>query len=289
MDTTDKINLIIFSAVIIFFIVMIIIAKKNIKTYKRSIKQNYDAFISNKKISKWGQNALVDYLSQDDEKNKKLTKLFDNARNPWGITPGIFRAMRITGLSVGIILAIICYITFDASYSVFGILIAALSWFYPMYYYKSVAKEREEEWDKIYEYIWVIKHTTMLYDAKKSCMEIGKYIANHCEYKEIVRGFKEFYEYWYPKEKSEFITRFYNFSIPKEIFNILFQMEASGHVPEDELDNLRTFAVNKQSAKAKVTLSKVVQYATLFSLPFLMASLIIAIIIPMIFDVMRMM
>ena len=66
-----------------------------------------------------------------------------------------------------------------------------------MYYYKAIGKEREVEWDKVYEFVWLIKNTAMLYDGRKVCLEVKNYIeAHYPHYKEIISGFDDFYTYW---------------------------------------------------------------------------------------------
>ena len=286
---------IIFILAITFTLINIINSKKKyIETKKILEADTYDGFVSNSDlVNKLNNNNTINKIGNFGFSNNKSTwnKIFDNARNPWGITPTIFKALRISSVILGVIIALLIFIfTGKIAFSMFGIFISLLGWFYPSYYYKTVAKEREEEWDKIYEFIWLIKHTAMLYDAKKVCIETKIYIENHSpQYKEIIRGFSDFNLYWNEETIPEEILRFYNFGIPKELYKILFNMNITGTIPDQNLDNLRSFALNKHNGLIQRVLSNIASLATLASLPFLMLSLVVCLLIPMVLSFMKLM
>lgn len=159
-----------------------------------------------------------------------------------------------------------------------------------MYYYKATGDEREAEWNKMYEFIWVIKHNIMLYDPAKAYMNVKMYIQEHAPHdKEIIQGFTDFYEYWSPEAIDPYIERYYPFSVPREITQILFNMNKTGEFPEDQLNSLRQFIINTQDLSVERTLSAVSSKATIFSLPFLMITIILCLMVPLVVEIVSMM
>ena len=287
----------------LFFIVGYLNKKKRIKEVTEDIKKSKNIFIDNYQdefvsksdlVRRMRTNKLIMALGKPGGENtSKWQKLFNNAKNPWGLTPTLFRAIRLGSIIIGLLISLLFYILMEGKqFVILGLIISGIGWWYPMYYYKEIAKERENEWDKMYEFIWVIKHSAWLYDAKKVCLETKKYIENHYpQYKELISGFNDFYNHWDERsnELPEFILKYYNFPVPKEIYNILFQMQQTGNPPDQSLDNLRVFTLNRHKAKIQKCLSLVASKATIASLPFLMISIIIALLIPMILTVMQFM
>lgn len=288
----------------IFVVVGFLKKKKRISQAAESIRKSKDIFIDDyqdeflsksKLVSDMRKNKLIIALSKGGGggNQKRWNELFNNAKNPWGITPSIFKAIRFSVVLAGLFIALMLFLLVEKSYySILGIMISFLGWWYPMYFYKETANEREEEWDKMYEFIWVIKHTVLLYDARKVCLETKKYIESHYpKYTELITGFGDFYANWddNAKEIPEYILKYYNFPVPKEIYNILFQMAQTGNQPEQSLNNLRVFVLNKHSGKVQKYLSTVPSKATISSLPFLMISVIIALLVPMIMTLIQIM
>lgn len=260
--------------------------KKQIRDRVTKEVDKYDSFVSDSGIvARLSKSVLVNKIGRTNERAySELKVLFDKAKNPWGITPTIFRFIRISlftvGLFIGLFLALF-FKSYDMSF--IFLIIGFLGWWYPSYYYKAVAKEREQEWDKIYEFIWIIKNSSMLYDAKKVCLETRDYIQQHYpHHKELIQGFTDFHEHWDEDEIPEYILRHYNFSIPKELYTILYNMNLTGTSPDQNLDNLRAFALNRHNHSIQSVLSGVPSKATLGTLPFLMISVVIALLIPMI-------
>lgn len=228
------------------------------------------------------KNRLLRQLGRTKDK-EKYENIFNAAKNPWGMTPSVFRSIRAGGVIGGMLLGLLLSFLFAKTMFIwFGVLIAFIAWFYPMYYYKAIAKEREQEWDKIYEFIWLFKHTSQLYDARKVCVECKNYIQkNYPQYQEIIDGLQDFYDYWDPEQIPEYIMQYYNFPIPKELYSILYQMEQTGVSPESNFSNLRVFCLNKHEKKIQKALSNVPAKATITTLPFLMASIILGLMLPM--------
>lgn len=214
-----------------------------------------------------------------------LEDLFYKAKNPWKMTLGMFRAIRILIPAIAVIVAIPFFFV-DYAISVFIIGLGVLGWWYPMYYYKAVASEREAEWNKFYEYIWVIKNNAMLYSPKKVFLETQNYIEDHAPHnKELIQGFRDFYAYWEEDEIPDYIARTYSFSIPKEIYQIMFNMNRTGQFPSSELDSLREFIINKQDSAVEDNLSRVAASATMASLPAMMISVILGLMVPLVLQV----
>ena len=61
-------------------------------------------------------------------------------------------------------------------------------------------------------------------------------------------------------------------------------MNKTGDFPEDSLNALRGFIINAQDLTVEKTLSGVSGKATIFSLPFMMLSVIVALLVPMVFQ-----
>ena len=244
-------------------------------------------------LYKLNKNKLINKFGKTTSENSKdkLEKLFNDAKNPWGITPTIFRGIRIILTVIFSFITIFSYFLFDKKLvMIFFFILTCISYFYPMYYYKTVAKEREQEWDKIYEFIWLIKYMAMINDSKKVFIETKNYIAsNYPQYKEIITGLSDFSKYWDEKDIPDYIKKYYDFSIPKELYVIMFNMANTGVYPGKNLDNLRTYAINKHNGLIQSILSTVPSKATVFSLPFLMLSVVVALLIPMIMTFIKLM
>ena len=262
-------------------------AKKNMNKKMDEIYiDNFSGFVDRESFFyKLNSNKFINNIGKiNNESRGKWEKLFNDSKNPWGMTPTVFRAIRVTLTIVFLILSIISFFLFEGNMiAFFFVILTGLSWFYPTYYYKAIAKEREQEWDKMYEFIWLIKYGLMMYDAKKVFIETRKYIeSNYPQYEEIITGLSDFGLYWNEKEIPEYIKKYYNFSIPKELYTIIFNMVNSGHFPEDNLNSLKEYAINKHNGLIQSVLSNVASKATVFSLPFLMLSVVVALLIPMI-------
>lgn len=237
-------------------------------------------------INKLNHNNLVANATSSLN-SSHLEVIFNRAKNPWRMTIATFQFIRYGGFAICLLFfAILFFINKEASLFVLGL--GILCYWYPMYYYVATGNEREAEWNKFYEFIWVLKHNLMLYDPAKAFMNVKIYIAEHTPHnKEIIQGFDDFYRYWDPDEISPYINRFYAFSVTREIYQIVFNMSKTGEFPEDSLNSLRSFIINAQNLTVEKTLSAVSGKATIYSLPFLMVSVIVALMIPLIFQVVQ--
>lgn len=273
------------SILLIMGIATSLIKSNDSKSVDEDDKDEYDHNLSSSNmVNNLNKSKMVNKVTPNAKKNKHLIKLFDNAKNPWGLTPTIFQAIRILSLSLGSFLALMIFVMFNSWQIALLVLgLGILGWWYPLYYYKAIAKEREQEWDKIYEFIWVIKNSSVLYDAKKTCLETRDYIKLHApQYEEIINGFNDFHEHWDDDKIPDYILKYYNFAVPKELYTLLFNMNITGIAPEQNLNNIRAFALNKHNNLIQSTLSGVPSKATLATLPFLMISVVLALLVPMV-------
>lgn len=231
-------------------------------------------------INKMNHNKFVSKFGKTTQ-NSELEKIFNRAKNPWRMTIPTFQFIRYSGLFLSLIIAAsLMFINYQ--YSLFAIGLGVLCFWYPMYYYKAIGDEREAEWNKTYEYIWVIKHNLMLYDPAKAYMNVKMYVQTHAPHNaEIIQGFDDFYRYWSEDGIDPYIQRFYPFSVTREITQIIYNMSRTGEFPEDSLNSLRSFIINSQNLTVEKTLSSVSGQATVYSLPFMMFSVIVALMVPL--------
>lgn len=219
----------------------------------------------------------------------KLEVIFNRAKNPWGMSLATFQFIRwgCSTLLFAIGLPMFLFAPWQVPVSI--CMVGGLCWYYPMYYYKAIGDEREAEWNKMYEFVWVIKHNIMLYDPQKAYMNVKTYIQEHTPHnKEIIQGFDDFYRLWHDDEIDPYIEQYYPFSVPREITQILFNMHRTGDFPEQQLNSLRQFIINAQDLTVEKILSTVSTKATSFSLPFLMITVIISLMVPLLFQIIQM-
>ena len=84
---------------------------------------------------------------------------------------------------------------------------------------------------------------------------------------DVMHSLEEF-EYMYP------------FEIPKDLFSLLINAESSGLPPTTRIDAFKRTVVMKYQKYAEGVLNKIPATATCLSLPFLMLSCVVALLIP---------
>lgn len=287
-----KIALLIFIAICVF---LIMFAIANMIRVAKSNKHLDDAINDNSnEINK--QKGIVGTLNYSDlvkrigemTPNSEIEIMFNRSKNPWNMTVATFQFIRFGGLTIFGVISILLMIFGLFEVGILMLCIGVLCFIYPKYYYKAIGNEREAEWNKMYEFIWVIKHNVMLYDPAKAFMNTKIYIQEHAPHnQEIINGFDDFYKYWNPDHIDPYIEKYYSFSVPREIFQIIFNMNKTGDFPEEQLNALRKFVINAQDLTVEKKLSSVSGKATIFSLPFMMVSVIVALMIPLIIQVIQ--
>ena len=250
-----------------------------------------------KKLRRYKGNGILDNMNHSKTVEKigsiipsvDLEKIFNRAKNPWGMNVYTFQFIRYGGLAAGVVFGSLALMLLPWQIGFMLIVCGVICWYYPMYFYKATGDEREAEWNKMYELIWVIKHNIMLYDPAKSYMNVKIYIEQHAPHnKEIIQGFSDFYKYWDEDGIDPYIERYYPFSIPREIVQIVFNMSKTGEFPEEQLNSLRQFIINMQDLSVEKILSSVSSKATIFSLPFLMITVIVCLMVPLVLQIVNM-
>ncbi len=284
----NTIGLLLFIAVMVFLICFSIFALTKQRNKEKQLEKERERKAEYNKglISMLNDSKFVNTIIQVNN-TSNIEKIFNRSKNPWNMTVATFQFVRYGGLILGLVIAII-FLPINKNISLLMIIIGALFIFYPLYYYTAIGNEREAEWNKMYEFVWVIKHNIMLYDPAKAYMNTRMYIQEHAPHnKEIIQGFEDFYKYWNNEEIDEYIKKYYSFSVPREITQIIFNMNKTGDFPEDSLNALRNFIINAQNLTVEKTLSTVSGKATVFSLPFMMFSVILVLMIPMGFQLLQ--
>lgn len=285
----NTIRLLIFLVILIIVIIFSIYGLINNKGY---ISKNKNKKVHNQKgiINKLNN---VDFIQNNNvfTNKSKMEIMFNRAKNPWHMSIATFQFIRYGGTVLFLILLIIELITINnINLTIILALITGVCFTYPVYYYTATGNEREAEWNKFYEFVWVLKHNLMLYDPAKAYINTKIYIQEHAPHdKEIIQGFNDFYNYWHDDYIDEYIKKYYDFSVTREITQIVFNMKQTGDFPEESLNSLRTFIINAQDLTVEKTLSTVSGKATIFSLPFMMISVIIGLGVPLILQIMAMM
>lgn len=219
--------------------------------------------------------------------NSKTDILFRKSKNPWGLTPEVYNVIRIGGLVIGALLAICAYFMVGISIAIVFCVLGLTVFFVPKMKYEGVAKKRESQWNQLYQFMWVIKHNLGFYDPKKTWIEVERYVKEHTNnLPELEEGFHDFAEHWNSEYMDDYIMRTYgDFTIPKQLFDIILISEQTGEFPENELNSLRTIIINKMDFHVQEVLSTVGMKATLYSTPFVLASVSIVVLIPVILSV----
>lgn len=287
------------SSIIIFLLAIAIILAILAVYIKISGKQEKEEKISNKKRFNFNDTEeIVDFLNTNEKiqkfgskftENNKLQKLFNKSGNPWKLNTFTYTAIRFGGLAIGIVLALIFFFIIGISGLIIFLMIGLACFVLPKKKYEDAAKERERQWTQLYQFMWVIKHNATFYDPKKVWIETGKYISEFTNnLPELEKGFADFADHWNESYMDDYIKETYGeFPIAKELFSIMLVSQQTGQFPEKELDSLREIIINKQDFYVNNELSTVGAKATLVSAPFLMGSMFVSIIVPVILMVLQ--
>lgn len=234
-------------------------------------------------------NKTVQNIGSKFGTNKALDRLFRTSKNPWHLTPFTFNAIRYGGLVVCLVLGVVGYFIFGISFLAIFAIFGFLCYFLPNKKYQDAAKEREMQWNQLYQFMWVIKHNASFYDPKKVWNETAKYIRTHTEnLPELEQGFADFASSWNGTYVPEEIIKNYgDFSIPKELYEIMLVSQQTGEYPENELNSLREIIINKMDFTVNNIISTVGAKATSVSAPFLLASMFTAVLFPVALTIME--
>lgn len=279
---------------LVSFVAIFVAAFAVLKMYQdkhdedRMIEQHQERLKQLGFMGKLNKNELIEKLGTMLP-NGELEKIFYRAKNPWGLTIPTFQFIRHFGGAAFVLAGIIGW-QINHYVGLIFILCGGIAYWYPKYYYKAIGDEREMEWNKFYEFLWVVKHNSSLHGPKRTFLEMRNYLlANAPQNKEMIQAFTDFYEYWDEDQIPEYISLYYSFPVPRELYQIVFNSNKTGSPSEESLNSLRKFIINAQDLQVNRVLSGVSGKATIFSLPFLMFSVILGLMVPLIMQIIGMM
>ena len=285
--SSNAVNLIILASLIAGFIVLC-----NIWLKFKSIK----VIRNNKNLTKEEMQVKVEQLkivqkvaSLTETKVEKLVRL---SGNPMKLSPAIFAAVSYILPVILLFVAFLFYIANQASMTYFMVMVAVICFWYPTYHYKEQVRMREQAWFKIQQHIFKIEEELASNGYKKSLLNVAIYLKSVGE-TELAAGLEHMVELW-PKsdeETQKAITEFeyqYPFDIPRDLFVLLINAEDSGISAASRLEAFKRTVVMKYQKFADEVLSKIPATATCLSLPFLMISVVVAMLVPAIVQLMEM-
>lgn len=226
------------------------------------------------------------------EKKSDLDRLFRLSRNPWGFSKATWCLLKYGGLAVAIVVAICVYmLTQDITYSIIAVIFGFFAYAYPTSHYKGLIEDRERAWNKIQSHIWRVSNSLDTNDSKKVCVEMKDYFTKIGEV-ELAAGFEAFYELWpdsfeeIPIAQKKF-EDYFPFEIPKSLYFILLECWRNASPAGERLENFKKTCKMKYDAFSNELLSNVPTKATTYSLPFLLLSVLVAIGVPAVLNIME--
>ena len=223
--------------------------------------------------------SLTDMLGN----SKELESLFRRSKNPWNLTPTSYNAIRYLISGIALFLGI-ASLAIDWTISLIFAALAFMCFVFPKQKYEDAAKEREGQWNQLYQFVWVIKHNLNYYDPKKTWLETERYIKDHTDnLTELEDGFSDFAKHWNGRDIDDYLKATYcDFTIPKQLLDIVLTSQLTGEYPDNELTSLREIILEKMNFHVQEVLSTVGMKATLYSSPFLLMSVGLVVLVPVI-------
>lgn len=217
----------------------------------------------------------------------KVEKLFRKSKNPWNLTVVSYNFIRY-GLSAAALFVGMATAPFGLTYTFIFAVIAFMLFFIPKKAYEDAALSRENQWNQLYQFIWVIKHNLSYYDPKKTWLETERYIRDHTDnLPELENGFKDFADHWNDQYIDEYLQEMYcEFTIPKQLLDVVLTSQATGEYPDYELTSLRDIILEKMNFHVQEVLSTVGAKATFYSSPFLLMSMALIMLVPVALQIM---
>lgn len=236
------------------------------------------------------QLELIKIFQQLEERDRET--LFRVSRNPFNFTPVTWVLVKYFLSVFFVLLAFLTYGVFE-EILVSGVCIvaAAFAFFYPTSHYKNIIKDRERSWNKMYSHVWRLSNMLDDYDPKKTCINMRDYFEKIGE-DELALGFEAFYEMW-PENQDEIpntleeFNRYFPFEVPKDLYYVLLECWRNNATANDRLEAFRKNCELRYEKFSNELLSKVPSKATMLSLPFLMISVMAAILFPALLKIME--
>ncbi len=271
---------------VMIFIGIYLKPSKNAK--KEKGKPEHGFFTKAGFIERLNRSSLSNSLTNTLKNNDKLTVLFRKSKNPWNLTPNSFNAIRWGGLVLFLVLAL-GMIPIEWTISLVFLLFAGMCFVLPKKKYNDAAISREAQWNQLYQFIWVIKHNLNYNDPRRTWLETEKYIHAHTKnLSELENGFKDFAEHWNDENIDDYLRDNYcDFAIPKQLLEVVLNSHLTGEYPDKELTSLREIILEKMNFFVKERLSTVGAKATMCSSPFLLFSVSLVILVPIIIQLVQ--
>ena len=270
-------------ALIILGLVVKPSSKKKAKT---STSLNKELFSTGGVANRLNSDARVQELGSRFA-SAELDALFRKSKNPWGLTPASYIFIRYIAAGALIVLGIVLGVLIDWILLLIFAAAGGACFFLPKNKYEKAARDRENQWYQLYQYIWVLKHNLSYFDPKKSFVETYRYIEDHTDrFPELVTGLKDFADNWNGQYMNDRLKRDYgDFRIAVSLFDIVLTSQKTGEYPGDELESLRRVIIEKLNFHVQEVLSAVAMKSTMYSSPFLLATVGLIILVPVIMQI----
>ena len=279
ISNTTIISVLVFA----FFLFLIGVALKGKKSF------NVTQLLSTQEIFKRLDNSnAVAKLSGKFNNETEIEKLFNKAKNPWNISVPTYNFIRFI-VAGAFVLAGLLLIPAIQYFSVLLFMVGTLCFFMPKSVYKKAARQRENQWNQLYQIVWVIKHNLSNYGVKRTLNETQAYIASHYPYlTELETAFGEFSDHWNQNNIDEYLSATYGeLPVARQLLDIFLNIEQTGEPANQELDSLRKLIIEKMNFHAREVLASISSKATLISTPFLMVSVLIIVLVPVLLKILE--
>ena len=274
---------------IVIFCFLIIITKSNYD-FKKQIA------ITQQKIKGINPDIIKETISNNNVINnigsrlstKDQNILFRKSGNPWGISYEAWLGIRYGGLALGLLLGLVFLFLLPIVGIAFFI-IGAGCFIIPKSEYEKVIKEREIDYAKMYEVLWVLANNLSFSEAATACRETKSYLEDHPNTgKYLVELFDDLAENFSGEEISPFIKEKYgDYPVPIELAEILITSYQTGTYPKPELNALQEMLENDMDTKVNSVLTQVASKATFISTPAMLLALFVVAIFPMLFNILQ--
>lgn len=257
------------------------------KTSKKKHLIKKDDLNSKSIINRFNNSQAIQDFGGKFTNNKELEILFRKSKNPWNLTPATYNFIRFGLGGASMILAIASYLIIDWTFALVFAAAGSLFFFLPKKKYTDIASHRENQWNQLYQFIWVIKHNLNYYDPKKTWINTENYIKDHApNLDELQEGFHDFSIHWNGNNMDEYINKNYgDFPIPKQLYEVVLNAQLTGEYPNEELNSLRKIILEKMNFHVQEVLQMVGAKATMASAPFLLCSVSLVILVPVMLSI----
>lgn len=250
---------------------------------------------NNKNLSKEEMQVKIEQLKIINEVSKisqsKMERLVRLSGNPLGLTPAIFTAIIYIVPALCALIGLWFSLIGEDTFCYFMIVIGILCFWYPPYHYKEKIRARENAWFKIQQHLYKLSEELESNDYKKALLNVSTYLFSIKE-DELARGLAYMVEKWPDKAEdinaaTEEFEYYYPFEIARDLFVLLLNAEQSGVSSTQRIESFKGTVIMKYNKFADKELSRIPAITTCLSLPFLMLSCIVALLVPAIINMLQ--